>query len=74
MAQNLESIQQNQQEIHQLIGQRNQIIDTPLDTETVDARLDYTKLDSNSINMQMILLSTVAVILVAILAHRIMTQ
>ena len=71
LAQNIESIQQNKEEIQKLIGERNKIMDTSLDKETIDARLDYTKLDSNSINIQMILLSMVAIILLAILAYKI---
>ena len=74
LAKNLEYIEENKYIVQNLINDRNQLIDRPLDTETVNARLDYIKLDNKSINIQMILLSIIVIILAAILIQRMMSQ
>lgn len=46
-----------------IIEERNYIFPKYLDTDTTNARLDYTTLDVNSINMQLVLLSGVAIVI-----------
>ena len=65
--QNLLQNQQTTQNIQQLIAERNTFSQKQLDTETTNARLDYTMLDVKSINIQLVILSILAVITIIIL-------
>ena len=65
--QNLLQNQQTTQNRQQLIAERNTFSQKQLDTETTNARLDYTMLDVKSINIQLVILSILAVITIIIL-------
>ena len=65
--QNLLQNQQTTQNRQQLIAERNTFSKKQLDTETTNARLDYTMLDVKSINIQLVILSILAVITIIIL-------
>jgi len=65
--QNLLQNQQATQNRQQLIAERNTFFPKQLDTETTNARLDYTTLDVKSINIQLVILSILAVITTIIL-------
>lgn len=60
---NLREIETADNSLTNIVEERNYIIPKYLDTETTNARLDYTTLDVNSINMQLVLLSGVAIVI-----------
>ncbi len=60
---NLREIQTANNNLTNIVEERNYILPKYLDTETTNARLDYTTLDVNSINMQLVLLSGVAIVI-----------
>ena len=60
---NLREIATTDNNVTNIVEERNYIFPKYLDTETTNARLDYTTLDVNSINMQLVLLSGVAIVI-----------
>ena len=60
--QNLLHNQQETENRQRLIAERNTLFPEELDTETTNARLDYTTLDVKSINIQLVILSILVVI------------
>ena len=60
---NLREIETADNSLTNIVKERNYIFPKYLDTETTNARLDYTTLDVNSINMQLVLLSGVAIVI-----------
>ena len=60
---NLREIETANNNLTNIVEERNYIFPKYLDTETTNARLDYTTLDVNSINMQLVLLSGVAIVI-----------
>ena len=60
---NLEDINITNNSLTDIIKERNNIFPKYLDRETTNARLDYTTLDVNSINMQLVLLTGGAIVI-----------
>ena len=62
--QNIKKIIIEKEKIENLIQQNNESQNSPLDITTSTARLDYTKLENKSLNIQVILLAILLIIII----------
>ena len=61
---NLKAINQDKIIIQESIQQKNESVTTPLDITTSTARLDYTTLENKSLNIQVIIMTSILLIIV----------
>ena len=64
IAQNLNNISDDKQKIQEYIQVRNNATDPNTDITTTAARLDYTSIENKSLSLQMIILSSILLIIV----------
>ena len=64
IAQNLNNIRDDKQKIQEYIQLRNNATDPNIDITTTAARLDYTSIENKSLSLQMIILSSILLIIV----------